>query len=191
MEEIEVKFLEVNVEELEEKLKDIGATKVGETLSRITNFDYPDYRLKADKAWIRLRSEFGKTTLTYKQRLGVTSEDGSTRDAGMKEIEISVDDFDTTKSFLHAIGLIEKFSQERKRIRWTKEDVEFDIDTWPLLPSYLEIEGPSMEKIQKISEELSFDWSTHFIGSFSQICQKAGFDDHDYTIFTFKEQIKR
>ncbi len=77
MEEIEVKFLEVNAEELENKLSNIGAEKIGETLSRITNFDYPDYRLKEEKAWVRLRSEFGKTTLAYKQRLGVSSEDGS------------------------------------------------------------------------------------------------------------------
>ncbi len=191
MEEIEVKFLEIDIPLLEEKLEGIGAKKIGETLSRITNFDYPDYRLKDIKAWVRLRSEFDKTTLSYKQRLGTTSEDGSTSDEGMKEIEVTVNDFDTTKSLLHAIGLIEKFSQERKRIRWMKDDVAFDIDTWPLVPAYMEIEGPSWEKIKSVAGELGFDWSKHFRGSFGQVCQKYGFSDHDYSIFTFKEQIKK
>jgi len=191
MEEIEVKFLDVDITSLEEKLKSIGATKVGETLSRIISFDYPDYRLKEIKAWVRLRSEFGKTTLSYKQRLGVTSDDGSTSDEGMKEIEVIVEDFDTTRNFLLAIGLIEKFSQERKRIRWVKDDVEFDIDTWPLVPTYLEIEGHSWERLEKVSTDLGFDWNHHFRASFGQVCQKYGFDDHDYSVFTFEKQIKK
>lgn len=191
MEEIEAKFLEVDIPALEKKLESIGAQKIGETLSRITNFDYPDYRLKEDKAWVRLRSEFGKTTLAYKQRLGVTSEDGSTSDEGMKEIEINVSDFDTTRQFLLAIGLIEKFSQERKRIRWTKENVSFDIDTWPLVPPYIEIEGTSWEKLEQLSSDLGFKWGDHFRGSFGQVCQKYGFDDHDYVVFTFEKQIKK
>jgi adenylate cyclase class 2 len=191
MEEIEVKFLEISIEDIEHKLESIGAQKIGETLSQITNFDYPDYRLKEIKAWVRLRSEFGKTTLSYKQRLGVTAEDGLSSDAGMKEIEISVSDFETTRKFLHAIGLIEKFSQERKRIRWIKEDVEFDIDTWPLVPSYLEIEGPSWEKVKQAAADLGLQWSDHLKLSFGQVCRRYGFDDHDYSIFTFTEQIKK
>ncbi len=191
MEEIEVKFLNIDVLTIEARLGEIGATKVGETLSRITNFDYPNYSLKDMKAWVRLRSEFNKTTLSYKQRLGVTSDDGSTSDEGMKEIEISVSSFDTTKDFLLAIGLIEKFSQERKRIRYMKDDVEFDIDIWPLIDPYLEIEGPSWKKVEKSSTELGLDWAQHFRGSFGQVCQKYGFDDHDYSIFTFDKQIKK
>ncbi len=191
MEEFEIKFLEVDVPELEKKLFSIGAKKVGETLSRITNFDYPDYRLRAEHAWVRLRSEFDKTTLTYKQRQGVTSSDGSTRDEGMKEIEVTVGDFDVTKNLLLSIGLIEKFSQERKRIRYMRDDVEFDLDTWPLIPTYLEIEGPSMDKLKKVSDELGFNWENHFIGSFGQVCGKYGFSDHDYVVFTFKEQIRK
>lgn len=191
MEEIEIKFLEVDVPELEKKLADIGAERTGDTLTKVTNFDFPDYRLKSEKAWVRLRSEFGKTTIAFKQRLGVTSEDGSTKDGGMKEIEIYVDDFDKAKELLLSIGMIEKFSQERKRIRWAKDDFEFCIDTWPLVPTYIEIEGPTMKALEDISGQLGFDWSKHFIGSFGQVCQKYGFDDHDYLVMTFDKQIKR
>ncbi len=192
MEEIEIKFLEVNISSLEKRLKSIGAIKVGETLSRITNFDYPDLSLKNEKnAWVRLRTEFGKTTLTYKERLGVSSDDGSTSDAGMKEIEVIVSDFEITKELLLNIGLVEKFSQERKRIRYIRDDIEFDIDTWPLIPPYLEIEGPTLEHLERSAYDLGLDWKDHFIGSFAQVCQKYGFSDHDYTIFTFKEQIKK
>lgn len=191
MEEIEVKFLDINITDIEQKLVSIGAQRIGETLSKITNFDYPDYRLKEKKAWVRLRSEFGKTTIAYKQRLGAGFEDGSVSDKGMKEIEIEVSDFNIANSFLKSIGLIEKFSQERKRIRWEKDSIEFDIDTWPLVPSYIEIEGDSIENIKKVSEELGFNWQEHFIGSFGQVCRKYGLNDHDYSVFTFDKQIKK
>ncbi len=191
MEEFEIKFLEVDVLELEKKLIAIGAKKIGETFSRVENFDFPDFRLKKINGWVRLRTEFDKTTLTYKERQGVTSDDGSTKDHGMKELEVVVGDFNTTKNLLFAIGLIVKFEQERKRIRWIKDDIEFDIDTWPLVPTYLEIEGPSMEKLKEISEELGLDWEKHFIGSFGQVCGIYGFSDHDYTVLKFDKQIKK
>ena len=191
MEEIEVKFLDVDVQSLEKKLVENGAKKVGETLSRIKNFDFPDYRLKAEHAWVRLRTEFGKTTLTYKQRLGANIGLNGTGDEGMKEVEVEVGDFETTNKLLLSIGMIEKFSQERKRVRYYKDDIEFDIDTWPLVPTFLEIEGPSWDKVEKISKDLGFEWKDRFLGSFSQVSKKYGVDDHDYSVFTFTEQIKK
>lgn len=191
MEEIEIKFLEVDIPSLEKKLEQYGAQKIGETLSSVVNFDYPDYRLKEKKAWVRLRSEFGKITLAYKQRLGVTSDDGSTSDDGMKEIECVVSDFETTKQLLLSIGLIEKFRQERKRIRWIKGTIEFDIDTWPLIPPYLEIEGSSWKDVKEASEALGFNYEDHFRGSMGQVFQKYGDDDHNYSVLTFETQIKK
>ena len=191
MEEIEIKFLDVDIPSLEEKLKSIGAERVGETLSRISCFDYPDYRLKDKHAWVRLRSEFGKTTLAYKQRLGVSSQDASSKDEGMKEVEISISGFDSAKNLLLAIGMIEKFSEERKRVRWEKGSVEFDIDSWPLIPPYLEIEGKSWDEVKSASEELGLNYEDHLRCSAHNIFIKYGFDEHDYSIFTFNKQVKK
>ncbi len=190
-EEIEAKFLEVDITALEAKLESIGATKIGETLARITCFDYPNYSLRDNNAWVRLRTEFNQTTLAYKERLGVSSQDSSKNDEGMKEVEVTVSDFDTTKKMLFAIGMIEKFSQEKKRIRWQKGDVEFDIDTWPLTPSYLEIEGTSWESVEKATKELGLDYSKHLRCSAHNVFLKYGFDDHDYSVFTFDRQVKK
>lgn len=191
MEEIEAKFLEVDIESLEKNLFDIGAKRIGDTLSQITCFDYPNYSLKDKNAWIRLRTEFGKTTLAYKERINVSSQDASSPDGGMKEIEIEVSDFEKTKELLFAIGMIEKFSEERKRIRWERGSIEFDIDTWPLTPPYLEIEGTSWEEIQKVSEELGLNYNDHLRCSAHNVFIKYGFDEHDYSIFTFDKQVKK
>ncbi len=45
MEEIEVKFLNINQSEIEQKLQKIGAVKQFEKLYRRKVYDYPDLRL--------------------------------------------------------------------------------------------------------------------------------------------------
>src|SRR5258708_1220040 len=105
MEEFEIKFLEVNVPELEKKLLQIGAKKVAEYNYIRVLMDYPDYRMNKADSWVRLRTDGKESTLTYKQRLGAKSEDGSIPDEGMKEIEVAVSDYEKTFEIFKAIGL--------------------------------------------------------------------------------------
>jgi adenylate cyclase class 2 len=156
MREIEIKYSDIDPNKLEEKLLQIGAIRTDEFFYRIRAFDFPGLPLAEKKAWVRLRDDGKVTTLCYKQRLGVKSEDASIPDEGMEEIEIEVSDFDHTSTILKSIGMIEKVYQEKKRIRYMKGEVEFDIDTWPLIPPYLEIEGTSMEQVQASARELGF-----------------------------------
>jgi len=128
MEEIEVKFLNIDPKETEKKLKEAGAEKVFDKVYRRKVFDYPDLRLNDRGAYLRLRDEGDKITLTFKQRLGVKSHDGKTNDEGMEEIEIKVSDFEKTAELLTKMGLKEKFYEENRRIRHQLDDIEFDID---------------------------------------------------------------
>ena len=189
-EEIEVKFLDVNKEELEKKLLSIGAHKVKDIFYRHVSMDYPDYRLNQDHSWIRLRDEEDKIVLAYKKRLGVSSMNG-TNDEGMEEIEVIVDSYETTKLFLHKIGLIEKHEAEKKRTRWQKGETVFDIDTFPALPTYLEIEAPSWDAIDQATEELGFDPSTRKICSGNQIYKMHGIDVNEYQRLGFDGLVKK
>ena len=44
--------------------------------------------------------------------------------------------------------------QENKRIQYTLDNVEIDIDTWPMIPTYLEIEGNSEEEVNNMVKKL-------------------------------------
>ena len=57
------------------------------------------------------------------------SHDGTANDDGMEETETCVDDFNKIALILEKIGLIEKHYAEKKRIRWEKDGIEFDIDS--------------------------------------------------------------
>ncbi|KKU05848.1 MAG: Adenylate cyclase, class 2 (Thermophilic) [Parcubacteria group bacterium GW2011_GWA2_45_30] len=191
MEEIEVKFLNIDPEAIQKKFADIGAKKSGEYFYRRRVFDYPDWRLDKQGAWLRLRDEGDRITLSFKQRLGIKSHDGSESDDGMEEVEIIVDDFDKTALLLVRIGFVEKHYAENKRIRWVKDEVEFDIDTFPELEPYLEIEARSWEKIDEAILWLDLNPADKKIFSANQIYALKGINVADYARITFDGMLKK
>lgn len=191
MEEIEVKFLNIDPLKIENKLKEIGAKKVFEKIYRRKVFDYPDLRFDKRGAWIRLRDEGDKITLTFKQRIGVKTHDGTINDKSMEETQIEVNDFEKTAKFLTKIGFIEKFLEENKRIRYQLDDIEFDIDFWPQLEPYLEIEAPSWGKVDEAIKLLGLNPEDKKIFSTYQIYQLKGIDENDYQEITFKRMVKK
>ena len=161
--EYEARVLEVDKEQLEKKLENIGAKKVAD-------FDYKrrvyDVIPKTDKKWIRLRTDGKTTTLTIKQ---------IKKDAidGTEETEVEVSDFEETNKILNQLGFFEKGYQENKRTRYIYNDIELDIDTWPYIPTYLEIEGKDSKDVEKMIELLELDKSKvttlGVLGVFEQI----------------------
>lgn len=191
MEEIEVKFLKIDPMLIEAKLQKIGAKKVFEKLFKRRVFDYPDLRLDSAGAWIRIRDEGDRTTLSFKQRKGIKTHDGKTNDKSMEEIEVEVSDFEKISKFMSKIGLKEKFYEENKRIQYKLDGVEFDIDFWPQLDPYLEIEAPSWEKINWAISMLGLDPTTQKIFSTTQIYKLNGIIEKDYKEITFKKMVKK
>lgn len=132
--EFEIRVLEINDEEIIEKLEKLGATKIGEYDQKRYVYDLIP---KNNGKWIRLRTNGEKTTLAYKDVISDIID-------GTKEIKFEVRDFDEAKEFMERIGIKHRSYQENKRIQYYLFDgVEIDIDTWPMIPTYLEIEGKS------------------------------------------------
>jgi len=123
--------------------------------------------------------------------VGAKTHNGKTNDKTMEEIEIEVNDFEKTADFLSKIGLKEKFYEENKRIRYQLDDIEFDIDFWPQLEPYLEIEAPSWKEIERAIKLLNFNPRDKKIFSTYQIYQLKGIDENEYQEITFKRMIKK
>jgi len=145
--------------------------------------DYPDFRLDKKGSWIRLRHEGDEITLAFKQRLGI----GKDNDEGMEEIEFVVSDFEQAEHFLLSIGLIRKGYQENKRIRYQLGNIEFDIDLWPKLNPYLEIEAPSWKEIDKAIVLLGLNPEEKRIFSTNQIYELEGINLNEYIKVTFNK----
>lgn len=163
--EIEAKFADIDPAVVRARLREIGAKQVyPERLMRRAVFDYPDKRLYASGGWVRVRDEGDKVTLSYKQVNDRTLH-------GTQEVVVTVDDFETTCAFLMAIGMRMKSSQETKRELWQSGEAEITIDTWPWIPTFLEIEGPDEAVVKKTAGNLGFDWSGALFGSVEPVYQ--------------------
>jgi adenylate cyclase class 2 len=157
--EIEAKFIDIDKEKLCQKLIEKGAVlEHPEILMRRKVYDYPDKRLNKIGGWVRVRDEGDKITLTYKQTNKKTLQ-------GTKEISIIVNDFEKTCKFLEAIGMMEKSYQETKRERWKYKGVEITIDTWPWIPTFIELEGSNEEIVKEVAKDLELDWGKAIYGS--------------------------
>ena len=190
MEEFEIKFLEVNVPELEKKLLEIGAKKINEYNYFVVLFDYPDWRLDKDHSWLKLRTDGKETTLSYKERIGIKA-DNNLKDEGMTEIEIVVSDYKKTYELLKSIGFIIKREMEKRRVRYEKDSAVFDIDFWPRIPPFVEVEADSLENAKKAAILTGFDPKNGLICSASAVYAKYGINPNDYFSMTFKEFIKK
>lgn len=188
MEEIEAKFINIDKAALEEKLVSLGAEKQGDYNYRRKIYDFTDGRLDKIHAWIRLRDEENKITISYKQRFD--DEADTLREGGTKEIELTVSDFETAEQLLATLGLVELMYKENKRTRYILDGVEIDIDTWPLIPPYVEIEGKSWESVQATAEKLGFVWSEHLRGTNRAIYSNYGISESDFKVLTFDRQEK-
>ena len=145
--EYEIRVLEIDKQQIIKKLEELGATKKGEFNQKRYVYDLKPVE---ENKWIRLRTNGIKTTLTYKDIESNTID-------GTKEVEIEVDDFETTNEFLERIGFKNKGYQENNRIQYVLNGVEIDIDSWPMIPTYLEIEGQSETEVINIKDLLNID----------------------------------
>lgn len=144
--EYEVRILEIDSEEIVKKLEKLGATFQWDAVQRRYVYDFIP---KIEGKWIRLRSNGKRTTLTIKNIV-------SSKIDGTQELEVEVADFEKTNAILNELGFEAKGYQENRRCQYVLDDVEIDIDSWPLIPTYIEIEGKSEQAVYDIVHKLGF-----------------------------------
>ena len=162
---LELLFFEIDnllSEENKKELKDIIKTNTltdlleKENLIEILNkkelINFLEKFHNNSKKWIRLRKTNKKTTLTVKHILA----DNDTSIQQMMETEMEVPSIKEANDFLRALGYSHKCYQEKKRVSYVLNNHTIDIDTWPGLPTYMEIEGENEEDINSILNLLGY-----------------------------------
>lgn len=133
------------------------------------------------KKWVRLRKtieekENGevkeKVTLTIKHVL----RDNKSNIQQMEETEIKVNSFEETNELLEKLGFSYRSYQEKKREKYILNEHEIDIDTWPILPSYVEFEGKDKEDIENILEILGCSFEDTVSCTVDEIYKKIDLD---------------
>ena len=56
----------------------------------------------------------------------------------------------SVEDLIRELGYVPKGYQENRRVQYSYQGVEIDIDYWPLIPTYLEIEGSSEDDVYSV-----------------------------------------
>lgn len=180
--EIEVKFLNVNFDDLRVKLHELGAMCTQPMRNMRRAIFATDAMDQQRNAYIRVRDEGHRTTVTYKQfdELSLT---------GAKEIETTVDDFEAMVAIMQKTGMNQRAYQESRRETWVLDGTEVVLDEWPWLNPFIEIEGHSEEAVQKTATLLGFNWNDAVFGAVTQ-AYEAQYPNTDAAEVIMLEEIK-
>jgi len=159
MEEIEGKFLEINITDLRKRLKANNAKKIHKMML------YKRYvfnLLNGEKGFIRTREENNAVTITVK-----------TYPKNSKyalESEISVNGtLEKSRDFLLSQGYKVKAYQETLREKWSLGHcLEIAIDSIPGIPTYVELECKNEKEIKRVAGLLGLDYSKIEYGAFDK-----------------------
>ena len=151
--EHEAKVLNVDPQDVERRILEAGGRRIGERFMRRSVYDVVP---GVDNKWIRLRDDGSQTTLAVKEITG----DGID---GTREVEVVVADFATANCLLEQLGYSAKSYQENKRVSFTLDGAELELDSWPLIPPCLEIEAPSEAAVIRVAQLLGYSRS-HLAG---------------------------
>lgn len=166
--EIEVKFLNVGIDDIRQRLTVAGA-HLEQPMRQMKRALIEEEHHAAENMFIRIRDEGDKVTLCLKKKTKLPEE--STIDSTY-EIETTVGDFDKTIELFDAAGWKYMTYQESKRETWVLGGAEVVIDEWPWINPYIEIEADSEEIVKSVAKQLGFDWSDAVFGSVDVIYNK-------------------
>jgi len=168
--EIEAKLKVDSLEEVKQKLVELGAEFLQEQLQTDYYFDDDTSTLKNSDQALRLRRQLtGKTEkvlLTYK---GPKSKDNFKK---RQEIEIEIKDADSAEKLLFALGYEKALVFEKKRRTWQLGESVVALDELPLLGDFVEIEGPDDKKIGDVQTNLGLANLPHIGESYASLIEQ-------------------
>lgn len=185
--EIEAKVKVDSLDPVAVALKEAGAEFHGECMHEDTFFD--DGKIVKAGSGLRLRREVyhdgEKVVLTFKgpkekAKFKVRKED---------EVEIYPGDIESAFELIGSLGFKKIFEYEKKRQLWEIGECFVCLDTLPLIGTFVEVEGPGDEQIQKVMGRLSLSDHEHINTGYPKLLKnKLKELGEDKDIVSFDEQ---
>ncbi len=161
MDEIEVKVLNIDKEEIQKRLVKIGATLLKDEEQTNIRFDTEDKYLKNKyKGYLRIR--ITKNNLTGETINTLTLKKNISRDEFRvnEELETEILNVSEAVKILEALKYYPKVPGKKQRISYVYEGILFEIDEWDkdIYPRpYLEIEVTKKSDLERAIELLNID----------------------------------
>jgi len=199
MKEFEFQFIDIDISDFKNKLEEVGAESIHDEITYKSSYFYMneccDTSVSANEnSFIRVRLEGNIVTLTMK-KIGEGFADEMEYFSNVKSDIL----YNETVAF-YSMSYKNKVVTEKKSEKWKYDDIIINIDTWPGLPSYIEVEGPATKDIFEFMKELgytgeykyfkhgAFDYYVHKYGIKREILRKSSltFDTIDEFLRKYK-----
>lgn len=159
MKELETRIVDIDVDDIRNKLNSLGAEKVKSEDQVNEIYDFEDGRLLAAKGYARIRTTVDR--IKGKETVFMTTKKMLSQDTFkvMEENEVIVDDKEMARRIFTSLGLIlqESISKYRESYKINDSLIEIDINDKSFCPfPYLEIETSSIEKLEEIVNLLGY-----------------------------------
>ena len=177
--DVSVKYLMdlLNRTQNEDLLERLSSKPVVDTIKQ--------YRINPNK-WVRLRETNGKTTITIKHILNPkVQEERDNKIQKVMETEMEVPSIEEANGMLEQLGFSFRNYQEKHRSTYKLDGVEIDVDSWPLIPTYVEIENDSEELINSTINKLGLQDKEIVSCNTAEVYRKYGIDLYQFRELRF------
>ncbi len=151
--EIETKVLDIDIKEVKTKLTSLGAKKMQENRLIVDWYRPKGIKEGEDPWFLRIRSYSGKKhEVTWKVKsdiLGIARKH--------KEINFDIAEPEKLEDLFEELDLEKYAHQEKDRVSFAYKNWQFDIDQYPKMPAFLEIEGNSEENVKEAMKLLGLE----------------------------------
>ncbi|WP_297280625.1 class IV adenylate cyclase [uncultured Anaerococcus sp.] len=155
--EIEVKVMDIDINQMEEKLIELGAKKVNHEFQK--NYTFVPKGGEFDNGYLRIREtnadgDNKSIELTFKE----VKSDSEFR--VNNEYTVTIDSVSVMIKILEQLGVKLQYEGEKERTSYSYKGQRFDLDIWDkkTYPNpYMEIEFTNKSKMDEILEDLDID----------------------------------
>ncbi len=152
MEEIELKFLDIGVNEIKEKLEKLGAELIYDSYTESFPFLAEGFHSSdSSKKYLRIRKINEDVKITYKDPAKKSEM------TNREEIEISVDNYEEAIKLMEKLGFKKGKIFKKHRIHYELGDIHFELDRLENIPTYLEIETQTEDAMKDICKRLDLN----------------------------------
>lgn len=176
--EHEIKVLDIDIDKVSKKLEEMKAEKVYEDDRIITTFDTEDRQMAKQDKLIRITEE---------EKVKVTMHINNSNPETKKAIKYKVSRKKEQQDFLLQLGFKPIAKVKAYRKSYELGNIDFDMDKFPAIPAFLEIdvENLSKEQISKLLQQLELINNKVVIMGTEQIHELYGIDYFE----TYKSEL--
>lgn len=175
--ELEVKILDIRIEDVRHKMKEVHAPLVKNEMQQNLIYDFPDRRLLNEKGYARIRVVVDMES--KKETVFMTTKRLISNDVfkKMEEYETIIESKDIGMGIFETLGLqlMENIKKSRESYRFKNSLIEIDVNEKTFVPfPYLEVESPTEEELKEVVELLGYTMEDTSSLSIYEILRQRG-----------------